>query len=129
MNINSVIALIFITAYNLTDESPVQTKKNLGRKTINKLGHKVILSRKNRAVFDLIPDTNENTKEDEVSRNPCSCHKGRMCFRDKNFVCRSSLSLRQEKLMLDALEKRIRRKHRHQLRKMFRKWLKQEIQR
>ena len=91
-------------------------------------------ARVKRAVFDLIPSGVVSGEEDRPG-SVCECSDGTFyCGRDAHLVCRRSLSglasMHQDEQLrvVERLEQRIRRKNRPDLRRLFRKWLKEEIE-
>ena len=87
-----------------------------------------------RAVFDLIPSS-ETMQEVDSPGSPCKCDNWAfLCIRDEHLVCRRTLTelvsiAGDEKAqVVDRMERRRRRKNRRHLRRLFRKWLKEEIQ-
>ena len=86
-----------------------------------------------RAVFDILPSAKMSERESRPG-SFCECLDGSLsCIRDEHLVCRMTLASlpqldREENLQIvDRIERRIRRKSRRNLKKLFRKWLKEEV--
>ena len=113
-----VVFILFISLSSQVYCSPVQLQE----------------ARVKRAVFDLIPSGVVSEEEDRLG-SVCECSDGTFyCVRDDHLVCRRTLSglasMHQDEQLrvVERLEQRIRRKNRRHLRRLFRKWLKEEIE-
>ena len=91
-------------------------------------------ARVKRAVFDVIPSGVASGVEDRPGSG-CDCPDGTFhCVRDAHLVCRRTLSglasiyMDEHMQVVEGLDRRIRRKNRRHLRKLFRKWLQEEIE-
>ena len=88
-----------------------------------------ILSRAPRAVFDLIPNTRVQSREDKklqdkvfMSGSPCPCSGGE-CVLDHDLECRRILNIIHNKETI--FSKQSQRHRRHRLKQLFRTWIKQ----
>ena len=88
-----------------------------------------ILSRAPRAVFDLIPNTRVQHREDKrvqgkvfISGSPCPCPEGE-CVVDHDLECRRILNILHSKETLFSTQRQ--RHRRHRIKKLFRTFIRQ----